>query len=43
LALTAFYIRREEGEDWFKAAKLERVEITARNRNSWRGTGVKSN
>jgi len=42
VAPTAFYITREEVEDWFAAANLKQVEITARNRNSWRATGVKS-
>ncbi|MGO9646946.1 MAG: methyltransferase domain-containing protein [Terriglobales bacterium] len=42
VAPTAFYITREEVEDWFAAANLEQVEITSRNRNSWRATGVKS-
>jgi SAM-dependent methyltransferase len=42
VAPTAFYITRQEVEDWFATAKLEQVEITARNSNSWRGTGVKS-
>lgn len=42
VAPTAFYISQDEVEDWFATAKLERVEITARNSNSWRGTGVKS-
>ncbi|MFY9645502.1 MAG: methyltransferase domain-containing protein [Terriglobales bacterium] len=41
VAPTAFYHRREEIEDWFATAKLAQVEITARNSNSWRGTGVK--
>ncbi len=41
VAPTAFYHSREEVEDWFATAKLQQVEITARNNNSWRGTGVK--
>lgn len=41
VAPTAFYHRREEVEDWFVSAKLTQIEITARNSNSWRGTGVK--
>jgi SAM-dependent methyltransferase len=40
VAPTAFYVSRQEVEDWFATAKLEQVEITARNSNSWRGTGV---
>lgn len=35
----AFYVRREEFESWFRSARLERVEISWHNRNSWRGTG----
>jgi SAM-dependent methyltransferase len=40
-APTAFYHRRGEVEDWFASAGLAQVEITARNKNSWRGTGAK--
>ena len=40
VAPTAFYHSREEVEDWFAAANLQQIEITARNNNSWRGTGV---
>lgn len=40
IAPTASYHRREEVEDWFVAAKMERVEIAQRNNNSWRGTGL---
>jgi SAM-dependent methyltransferase len=39
VAPTAFYLRREEFEEWFRDAGLEDVEITWRNRNSWRGRG----
>jgi len=42
VAPTAFYHSRQEIEDWFATAQLKQVEITARNNNSWRGTGVKS-
>ena len=42
VAPTAFYHRREEVEDWFAAAKMEEVEITRRNNNSWRGTGLQA-
>ncbi|MBZ5703234.1 MAG: class I SAM-dependent methyltransferase [Acidobacteriia bacterium] len=42
VAPTAFYIRREEVQDWFAAAQLEQTEITPRNNNSWRGTGLRS-
>jgi SAM-dependent methyltransferase len=40
VAPTAFYISRPEFEDWFREAALSGVNITWRNRNSWRGTGV---
>ncbi len=39
-APTAFYHSRMEVEDWFATANLQQIEITARNNNSWRGTGV---
>jgi ubiquinone/menaquinone biosynthesis C-methylase UbiE/uncharacterized protein YbaR (Trm112 family) len=39
VAPTSHYIRREEFEQWFKAAGLVDVQITWRNRNSWRGLG----
>src|SRR5262249_23921302 len=39
VAPTAFYIRREEFQQWFERAGLEDVHITWRNRNSWRGVG----
>jgi len=42
VAPTSFYHCREELEDWFAAAKLTQIEITPRNSNSWRGTGVKA-
>lgn len=42
VAPTAFYIGREEVQDWFATAQLEQVEITPRNNNSWRGTGLRS-
>ena len=42
VAPTAFYHSRKEIEDWFATAELKQVEITARNNNSWRGTGVKA-
>jgi SAM-dependent methyltransferase len=41
VAPTAFYHRREEVEDWFSSAELTGIKVTARNSNSWRGTGVK--
>ena len=40
VAPTAFYHSREELQDWFATAKMEQVEITRRNNNSWRGTGL---
>lgn len=41
-APTAFYHRREEIEEWFRAANAQQVEITQRNNNSWRATGLKA-
>lgn len=41
VAPTAFYIRREDFNEWFDRAGLSRVQISWRNRNSWRGYGVK--
>jgi len=35
----AHYIPREEFEDWFRAAGLQILDISWRNRNSWRGHG----
>jgi SAM-dependent methyltransferase len=40
VAPTAFYINRPEFDVWFKEAALANVNITWRNRNSWRGTGT---
>lgn len=40
VAPTAFYIRREEFEGWFTALHLENIEISWRNKNSWRGRGT---
>jgi len=40
VAPTAFYHSRHEVEDWFATGKLTQVEISSRNNNSWRGTGV---
>jgi SAM-dependent methyltransferase len=42
VAPTAFYHRREEVEDWFQTANSQQVEITQRNNNSWRATGLKA-
>ena len=39
LAPIAFYIRREEFEQWFSRAGLEDVTIEHHNANSWRGCG----
>jgi SAM-dependent methyltransferase len=39
VAPTSHYIRRHEFESWFEHAGLTNVEITWRNRNSWRGLG----
>ena len=41
LAPTAFYLRHEEFEDWFKKNNLSDITISWRNKNSWRGKGVK--
>ncbi|PIR97600.1 MAG: hypothetical protein COT91_00410 [Candidatus Doudnabacteria bacterium CG10_big_fil_rev_8_21_14_0_10_41_10] len=41
VAPTAFYIPRDEFQTWFDEARLSEVVITWRNKNSWRGTGVK--
>jgi SAM-dependent methyltransferase len=41
VAPTAFYIRREEFEEWFRRAGLTDIELSWRNKNSWRGRGVK--
>ena len=39
-APTAFYISRDEFDEWFRAAQAEGVEIAWHNRNSWRGFGI---
>jgi 2-polyprenyl-3-methyl-5-hydroxy-6-metoxy-1,4-benzoquinol methylase/uncharacterized protein YbaR (Trm112 family) len=39
VAPVAFYLRREEFAGWFDDSGLEIVEISWRNRNSWRGHG----
>lgn len=41
VAPTAFYLRREEFEAWFRRAGLEDVQLSWRNENSWRGLGRK--
>jgi hypothetical protein len=40
VAPTAFYISRPEFSQWFQEAGLSAVEISWRNKNSWRGTGI---
>jgi len=40
VAPTAFYHRREDIEDWFSTANIQQVQISRRNNNSWRGTGL---
>lgn len=42
LAYSIGVLHRAEVAEWFAAAQLEQVEITQRNNNSWRGTGVRS-
>ena len=39
VAPVAFYLGREEFEEWFRRAGLTDVQITWRNQNSWRGFG----
>ncbi len=39
VAPVAFYIRREEFEEWFARAGLQGVQIQHHNGNSWRGFG----
>lgn len=39
VAPVAFYLRREELEKWFREAGMEVIDISWRNRNSWRGHG----
>lgn len=39
VAPTAFYISKEEFENWWKEIKAENVEITWHNQNSWCGFG----
>ena len=39
IAPVAFYLKRDEFQEWFRAAALEEVEISWRNQNSWRGFG----
>jgi hypothetical protein len=39
VAPTSWYLRRSEVEAWFRRASLVDVEISWRNRNSWRASG----
>lgn len=39
VAPVAFYIRKEEFREWFNKARLEVVDMSWRNQNSWRGHG----
>jgi SAM-dependent methyltransferase len=41
LAPIATYYTKEEFRKWFENAHLKNIKITWRNRNSWRGFGVK--
>jgi SAM-dependent methyltransferase len=43
VAPTAFYIAKPEFATWFTDGQLKDAQISWRNRNSWRGTGVKQN
>jgi SAM-dependent methyltransferase len=43
VAPVAFYLRREEFEEWFQRAGLSGVGISWRNKNSWRGFGSRDN
>jgi len=40
VAPTAFYHSQDEVVDWFQTAKLQHVQISQHNSNSWRGTGI---
>lgn len=40
-APTAFYIKREAFEGWFKKAGLKEIGLSWRNENSWRGWAIK--
>jgi SAM-dependent methyltransferase len=40
VAPTAFYISREEFEDWWREIGASDVKISWHNKNSWRGTGL---
>jgi SAM-dependent methyltransferase len=40
VAPTAFYISRDEFEDWWREVGVSDVTITWHNKNSWRGTGA---
>jgi SAM-dependent methyltransferase len=42
VAPTAFYIKRAAFESWFHRAGLNSIELSWRNRNSWRGRGQRA-
>jgi SAM-dependent methyltransferase len=42
VAPTAFYLKRDEFEAWFVENGLDRVEVSWRNENSWRGRGERA-
>jgi hypothetical protein len=42
VAPTAFYISRDEFEEWWRDIDARDVEISWHNRNSWRGIGIVS-
>jgi hypothetical protein len=39
VAPVAYYISKEEYQAWFDRAQIELIDLTWRNRNSWRGHG----
>jgi SAM-dependent methyltransferase len=39
VAPVAYYVRQEEFEEWFRQAGLSVIDMSWRNRNSWRGHG----
>jgi SAM-dependent methyltransferase len=42
VAPIAFYLKQDEFRAWFTKAKLKDIEISWRNKNSWRGRGTRS-
>jgi SAM-dependent methyltransferase len=42
VAPTAFYLTRGEVEEWFRAAKLEAIELSQKTKNSWRASALAS-